>query len=368
MLNAPFPFYILELGGTELIVGLTAGGFAIASLVMRPLAGWFIDNRSRSWLITLGIAVLIVISVLLMFIPVLGIAVLLRILSGPLLAGANTASSTNACDTIPPERFGEGIGFLGLGNSLANALGPALGLAIIAGLGFRSLFAIGIAVLVLAALIIRGFTFKKITRPEGAEGLLKIKLSTLFNANALPASIVTLFASIPFGAVVVFIALYGVTYNLGSGAWFFVLVAAGTGSTRLLSGRIADKKGEKPMIAVGNACFLTALLLLQVESSACYYISGLFFGIGFGASIPAMHAMAMRIVPMEKRGSAASTFLCAYDVSSALGGLIAGVLVTVWGYRPMFAVLCVFILLSSLIYIFWAAKTPSAFKVYKLSR
>lgn len=368
MLNAPFPFYILELGGNELIVGLTAGGFAIASLIMRPLAGWILDKKSRSWITIWGIALLILISLLLMLVPILGVAVFLRIISGPVLSGAHTASATNACDTIPQNRFGEGIGYLGLGNSLATALGPALGLAIIAGLGFRELFTVSIAVLVLAALIVRGFKFKKIERTGSPEGRERIKLTSLFNADALPASVVMLFASAPFGAVSVFIALYGEQYNLGHGAVFFILVAVGTGSMRLLSGRLADKKGERPMVAAGNSSFFLALVLLLFNSGACYYISGLLFGIGFGVTIPALNAMAMRIIPPEKRGSAASTFHGAYDVSSGLGGLIAGVLVTYWGYRPMFGTFCVFVVISSLVYQLWASKKPSAFEAYQRSR
>ena len=363
MLNAPFPFYVLHLGGTELLVGIAAGGFAIASLVMRPVAGWLLDNKSRSRLLILGTLALFLLSLLLLLVPVLGVAIILRIISGAVFAGTTTASTTNACDSIPQSRFGEGIGFLGLGNTLATALGPALGLAIIAAMSFRSLFAASILILILAVLTVPGFSFKKITPAVSSAVRPKNMLASLFNADALPASVVMLFASVPFGGVAIFIALYGEIYHLGSGAIFFLLLAVGTGSTRLFSGRIADKKGEQPMLVAGYGSFLLALALLILEGSTCYYLSGLFFGIGFGASIPALQSMSMRIVPLEKRGSATGTFHCAYDVSNGLGGLIAGFLVTYWGYRPMFAVLSVFIIISILVYVFWAAKSPSAFKV-----
>ena len=365
MLNASYPFYVIHLGGTELLVGIAAGGFFLASLVMRPITGWMLDNVSRSGFFALGILLLIGATLLLMFVPLLGFALILRIVSGFLYAGATTSSITNACDSIPLSRFGEGLGFLGLGNTLATALGPMVGLAIIADLSYRYMFAACICVLILAVIFLRGFIYKKIERAADSRERKRIELSSLFSVDALPASVVMLFSALPFGGVTVFIALYGEYYKLGSGAWFYTLMAVGTGSTRLFAGRFADKKGELPMIMAGNFCFLLALALLLLDSSFCYYVSGLFFGIGFGISIPALQTMSMRTTPPDKRGSASSTFQCSYDISAGLGGLLAGGLVTVWGYRPMFAAMNVFIVISTLVYFFWASRTPSAFKVYQ---
>ena len=368
MLNAPFPFYIIELGGTELLVGIVAGGFAIASLIVRPFAGWVLDTSSRRGLLIWGMLSLILVSVLLLTLPILGVVVILRIVSGFLFAGTSTASTTNIYDTITPRRFAEGLGFMGLGNTLAMALAPALGLAIIAGLGFDILFAIGAVVLLLALILMKGFPFKKVNKKENTTEQYDSFWSKLINVDALPASVVMLFASFPYGGVSVFIALYGEIYNLGNAGLYFMLFALGTGSTRLISGRIADKVGEQPMTIIGNSLLLLSLLLLLIANTFSYYIAGLLFGIGSGVLLPAMQAMSMRVVPVEKRGSATSTYLCSYDIASGIAGILAGSLVTLWGYRPMFAVFGVFPVLSLLVYAFWASKTPSAFKVYQRNK
>jgi len=368
MLSAPFPLYIIELGGTELLVGIAAGGFSIASLVVRPLAGWVMDNSSRKGLLIWGILSLAVISILLLIIPILGVVVILRIVSGFLYSGSSTASTTNIYDTITPRRFAEGIGFIGLGNTLAMALAPILGFAIIAGWGFDILFVISAVVLLLALILMKGFPFKKIEKPETPPEQHESFWSKLINTDALPAAVVMLFTTVPYGGVSVFIALYGELYNLGSAGLFFTLFAVGTGSTRLISGKIADKRGEQPMVIIGNSLLMLSLVLLLTENTYSYYISGLMFGIGSGVLLPAMQAMSMRVVPVEKRGSASSTYLCSYDIASGVGGVLAGWLVTVWGYRPMFASLGIFLVISILIYAFWASKTPSAFKVYNRNR
>jgi len=365
MINAPFPLYIVELGGTELLVGIVAGGYALTALLVRPFAGWFLDNHSRKGLLILGLLFLMIVSALLTLIPVLSIVIALRIMSGVLFAGTGTASTTNVYDTISPRRFGEGVGFLGLGNTLAMAMAPALGFAIIANRGFDTLFAASFVVLLIAAIAMRGFPYRKIEKPATPQKQPGSLLSRLFNVDALPASVVMLFTTVPFGGVTVFIALYGELYGLGNAGLFFTLFAVGTGSTRIFAGRIADKRGEQPMVIVGNCFLFLSLMLLVTANIYSYYIAGLLFGIGSGVLLPAMQAMSMRVVPAERRGSASSTYLCSFDIASGAGGFFAGWVVTVWGYRPMFASLGIFLIISLLVYAFWASKTPSAFKVYK---
>jgi len=365
LLSAPFSFYIIELGGTELLVGIVAGGYAITSLITRPIAGWVLDNRSRKELLIWGLLLLTLASLLFIFVPILGIVVVVRIISGFLFASTSTASTTNVYDSITPRRMGEGLGFLGLGNTLAMALAPALGLAIIAGWGFNLFFSVSVVALLLAILIMKGFPYKKVEKPVKSRERKGKIWSNLISLEALPASVVMLFISVPYGGVSIFIALYGELYGLGSAGLFFTLFAIGTGTTRLVSGRIADKKGEKPMIAAGCSLLLFSLMLLLTANSFCYYTSGFLYGIGSGVLLPTMQAMSMRTVPAEKRGAASSTYQCSYDIASGVGGFIAGWIVTAWGYRPMFAVLSIFLVIAVLVYAFWASKTPSAFKVYQ---
>ena len=379
MLNAPFPFYIMHLGGNELLAGLTVSGFAIASLLMRPLAGWILDNKSRSGLLRVCLVLLLLCSLLYLITPFLLVAVVLRISSGFLFSGVSTSTATNAADAIPKKRFGEGMGLLGMGNTIATALGPAIGLALIADFGFNILFIVCSVVVLVAIIMERGLSYtdvkktaktatmgKSATMEKDAileNGIKKerFRIGTLFNKDALPASVVAMFTAAPFAGISTFIALYGQIYGIGNGGIYFALIAAGTGSTRILAGRIVDAIGEKPIILIGNICHFLSLLILWPQTSALYYLSGILVGIGFGFSNPAMQAMSMRIVPPEKRGSATSTFHCAFDISSAIGGLSAGLLVTLAGYRNMFAALSIYSLISLLIYFLWASKTPSAF-------
>ena len=346
-------------------VGFAAGGFALACILMRPIAGWLLDNKSRSGLLKGGIIGLAIITLLFLIAPALSIAVVLRFTSGLLFSSVGTASNTNACDIMPKSRFGEGMAFLGLGNTFASALGPALGLLLMVRLGFNITFIIT-AILVMAAFsVTTRLTYKKIQWNDGDSIKQRgPKFSNLFNAAAFPASALSICSSSIFGGISIFITLYSEYSGLGSGGIFFMLIALGTGSTRLFSGHLADKKGELPNLVFGTSSILISFFLLLITNSICFYLSALFFGLGFGLVNPALQSMAVRTVPPEKRGAASSTFLCASDIGLGLGGFVAGWLVTIWGYRPMFGALSIFIILLWLIYILWASKTPAAFKNY----
>ncbi len=362
MLMPTFPFYIKSLGGNELIVGFVAGAYAFSALAMRPLAGWILDTKSRSKLLIYGLPIVGLIFVAYIFIPILAVAILLRIVHGFVWSGATTASNTNACDIIPRTRFAEGMGFFGMTNSISMAIAPALGLVVMKALGFNLLFVAAAAMTVASFLVARRLTFQQVTNTTVATSSGNL-FYRLFNIDALPASVVEFFSMINYGSINSFIALYAAKTGVGSGGLFFTIMAIFSASTRLFSGKLTDRHGEAPMVYFANFSYLTALLLIAFGNSfLTFYSAAVCFGLGFGTSIPALQAMAVRIVPVHRRGAASSTFLCSFDIAIGMGGIIAGILVTALGYRTMYALMGISTIISILTYLLWARKTPSAFK------
>ena len=356
-----FPFYILYLGGNEMIIGFTAGGVALLALLVRPLAGWFLDNISRRKLLVWGLITTVFVSVSYLFVPILNFVVIIRCLSGIAFSGLNTATTTVICDTVPKSRFSEGISMFGLTQSLSMAIAPALGLVIMHSMGFTPLFILGTTLPLAGIIIAYKLTFKPAAKEAGLP-LRPFTLRNLFNKDALPAAVVGFWGSLPFAGVGAFVALYAQEYGISTGGGYFTLMAIGTCLMRLLCGKVADKHGEGPVIYAGNALMCAAMLLLVWPSSLTFYISAISYGLGIGLAIPALQAMAVRIAPVERRGSASSTFLCGFDLSIALGGPLVGWLVVQSGYTNMFAWMAAFLVVSTLFYGLWAAKSPSAFK------
>ncbi len=361
MLNATFPFYIKELGGDEAIAGLTTGLFSVAAVIVRPIIGWFVDNRGRRVILLVGLIGMAILPISYSFVTALALIIVLRIFHGLLWSCASTAVSTVVSDIIPKSRFGEGMGFFSTGAAAAMAIGPFIGLAALNNWGFRPMFFMSSLAAAIALLLI--FKAKYVSSKQtNLRFDLRNGFRSLIDKDALPAAVTMFLFVMPNGAVSTFIALYALQINIANGGVFFSVMAIMTIIVRLLVGKVADKYGEMPIVIAGNISTLIAMVLLACfPGNASFMIAAAFYGLGFGMMPPTMQAMAMRIAPPERRGAAASTFLCSFDLGIGIGGVIAGYLIRYFSYFTMYGLMSVFLIASLIVYWFWARKSPSSF-------
>lgn len=371
MLVSAFPLYLVSLGGDSVTVGVAAAVYAVCSFCMRPITGWILDNKSRRGIFLAAMVGVILIPPLYLLITPLALIICLRGLHGLCWSSSSTSVNTNCCDTLPQERFGEGMSFFGLTNGLAMIIGPALGLAVWEKFGMVPLF-LGISGCGVCAMILLScIKFKKIEkrRRGGGPRSLSQRIVSLFDKRALPASLLMCCLCFPGGAISSFIALFCQDTGVGNGGVYFTFQACGATVVRLFAGKAYDKHGEGPLLLLGCLFFLSGLLsVVFAQSSLLFYIGAFLYGLGYGVTVPAMQTMSLRTVPPERRGAASSTYLVSYDVSFGLGGLLGGVLAKLLGYRPMYCIMALGIVACFVVYMKWGRKQPAAWKVWKASQ
>lgn len=111
------------------------------------------------------------------------------------------------------------------------------------------------------------------------------------------------------------------------------------------------------IIVINFLVFMNHIMLL---STFPFYIESLGGSEALAGLEPALQSMAVHSSSPAERGSANSTFLCAYDIGIGLGGGIAGWLITAEGYENMFLVLSAANIFSVLMYVFWGRHDPSS--------
>lgn len=352
-----FPFYIQSLGGSEAVAGICAAAFAFVAVIIRPFVGWWLDNGVRKVALVVGLLLLGAAPLGYVFVPVLSMSIAFRMLHGIGLSFSNSTTATVASDVICRPRFAEGMGYFGMATALASAIAPALGLSLMEGFGFGTLYAVAAGIAGLGLVL---FTFVRTRKVNVSKK--KLNLRTIINRDSLPATATMLVFMLTFGALENFVAIFAAENSLPSGSIYFIVMSVMLLVVRITLGKLVDQRGEAIFVYTCNAAMLVAFLLLAlVPNTATYILSAVFAGYAFGGLEPSLQSMAVHTSTGETRGSANSTFLCGYDIGYGLGGGLAGSLITAMGYSSMWMIVSLACVVSALIYVVWARHSDTSF-------
>ena len=352
-----FPFYIQSLGGSEAVAGICAAAFAFVAVIIRPFVGWWLDNGVRKVALVVGLLLLGAAPLGYVFVPVLSMSIAFRMLHGIGLSFSNSTTATVASDVICRPRFAEGMGYFGMATALASAIAPALGLSLMEGFGFGTLYAVAAGIAGLGLVLFAFVRTRKVNVPKK-----KLDLRTIINRDSLPATATMLVFMLTFGALENFVAIFAAENSLPSGSIYFIVMSVMLLVVRITLGKLVDQRGEAIFVYTCNAAMLVAFLLLAlVPNTATYILSAALAGYAFGGLEPSLQSMAVHTSTDETRGSANSTFLCGYDIGYGLGGGLAGSLITTMGYSSMWVIVSLACVASVLIYVAWARHSDTSF-------
>ncbi|WP_165978193.1 MFS transporter [Actinomadura darangshiensis] len=354
MLIALVPLYVLDQGASPAVAGLTTTLYMTAAVVLRPLSGSLVDTRGRYVIMVAGAALYCAASGLYVLMLPIWALLAVRVMQGAGFALNGTAVMTLAADLIPERRMSEGIGYLGVEQTVAQLLGPWAALELREAVGYQCAFAVAFgcgAVNVLLRLPLRsaaGVDALRMKaaprRPEGEPAKRPVRFSgplwtRLIDRDAWrPASVMFL---LMFGTAGIntFMAAYALGRGIGNSGLFFVASGLTLAVSRLTAGRIERRWGTVWVMAPG----ITLVVLGQVGVWWCpnplvLMLSGASCGLGMGAVQPTLNSLAVLAVGRERRGRANSTFFMAMDLSQAVGAVTLGAVAGATGTGSVFLV------------------------------
>lgn len=143
--------------------------------------------------------------------------------------------------------------------------------------------------------------------------------------------------SIPYGATTNFVAMYAREINLDvPSGFFFTLMAVGMGASRLVAGKKVDQGYITQCIHIGLYPVILAFFMLSMcrfiapenmnIAECIFFAVPLLLGIGFGIIFPAMNTLYINLAPNNKRATATSTYLTAWDVGIGIGIASSGII------------------------------------------
>lgn len=327
------PFYLSEVfGAGNSAIGIILSCYTVAALCIRPFSGYFLDTFARKPLYLLAYFVFMTMFAGYIIAGSLALFILFRIIHGVSFGMVTVGGNTVVIDIMPSSRRGEGLGYYGLSNNIAMAVGPMSGLFLHdAGMSYTTIFCCSLGS------CIAGFLCVTLVKTPYKPPVKRepISLDRFILLKGIPAGISLLLLSIPYGMTTNYVAMYAkeIGINVTTG-FFFTFMAVGMAISRIFSGRIVDKGKVTQVISAGLYIVVFSFFLL----SACVYIiswnvlaCGIIFfavalllGVGFGIMFPAYNTLFVNLAPNSQRGTATSTYLTSWDVGIGIGMLTGG--------------------------------------------
>ena len=336
---------VREFGLGPQVVGALIGIQATCALLSRfPVGSW--TDRYGSRLFAFGGAALMVLSCVAFILSLSiraampigsGVPILLVvacILSGVALSTFSTAASTYIAYTVPISRRAEAVGYYGVLQGLAQGFGAGVSIVIVDGMGFGALYAIAGVATVVAALLSLGL--REDSRPKTATPM---GAGFRLHRGVVAPSLAQYSVIVGTGAAFSFIPLLGISRGVTNPGLYFTAVAISSIVARLLTGRIADRRGRFAAIVPGMIVTAVGMYIVSSAASAeAFLLAGVAVGIGFATAQPALQALAIDLAGPAERGTAMATFWAFTDFGVITGSFLSGQIVAVSGFGAVFVV------------------------------
>ncbi len=207
MLMPTLPLYVTALGGGASQVGLVTGIFMLSAIIVRPFAGFLVTKFEKKQLLITGILLMALSTGAYYFANHFVTLLVIRLFHGAGFGLATTYFATLAAEVIPKERRGEGIGYFGVGETVAISVGPMIGIMAKELYGFQGLFFGGMAVLFLAVLM--AVFIQRVPKEKKLDQQMIVKVKLLEKRVLFPSLLIFLIG-IAAGGVMSYFTLYAI--------------------------------------------------------------------------------------------------------------------------------------------------------------
>ena len=318
-----------------------------------PFSGFLVDSFPRKKVLLICYFLFFIFFAGYLAAGTLLIFAIVRTLHGAPFGATTVSNSTVAIDVLQPSRRAEGIGYYGLSNNIASAIGPSVAIWIHEVTGSYDLIFLlfwihevtgSYDLIFLLSLLFAGIGFAinstlKLKPREIVQDKPKLSFDRFFLMKGWSEALAMVCYAFSYGVIATYIAIYGkeeLGITGGSGV-YFILLSAGLIMSRLIGNRTL-REGKIVRNASLGICVSVVgyLVFAALHNPVGFYASALIIGLGNGHMWPAFQTMFINLAPHTQRGTANSSILISWDIGVGLGILVGGVFVEHFGYHSAF--------------------------------
>jgi len=343
--------------------GLASSIFVLGILVARLFCGHVIDRVGARRMLFVGFILFFLTTCIYFYVHNLTMLLIIRMINGAAMGVAGTATGTIVARIVPAERRGEGIGYYNLSLTIAFAAGPFAGMLISRYADFETNL--------LVCLVSQLFSFAAAccVKPTATSGQTMEPekryapwLSAYFESKVVPIGIFLMFIGLCYSGMLSFLSNYVRELHLTeAGSFFFFVYALSALCTRPYIGKLFDRRGENAVIYPATLAFILAMALLCVTNNgSVLLLAGSLAGFGYTTICACVQAVSIKVTPPHRLALATSTYFIFLDVGVGVGPFLLGFLVSEVGYRGMYGIITIVIMLSGVLYHFLHGAQASA--------
>ncbi|WP_371364585.1 putative MFS-type transporter YfcJ [Sporomusa rhizae] len=331
------PIYVLNQGGTSTDVGLLSAIFVFCAILIRFFTDYGIKKWGKKYYLYIGCTLCFVAAISYILATTVPRLLSLRVVHGLGFGIATTLYATIVSDLIPKSRRGEGIGYFGLGTTLAMAIAPGLGVWIVDNFSFNNLFVVA-TISQIFALFCLSLCSIPADRPIHTVKQEKASfMDKLVEKSLLYQAFLALLFGVCIGGILNFIALLAKEAHIANSGAFFLMCTICIFLSRLVTGRLFDRKGPAWVILPGAILFLLGFVVLaQSKSITAFLAASALYGFGYGTIFPALQTWMFNLVTSDKRSAASATFYNMIDIGNGVGSVALGMLAGKLGYASIY--------------------------------
>jgi MFS family permease len=351
-------YTVIEFHASMSQSGLVTGIMILGILIGRLFTGWSIDYIGRKRSLFIGIFLYILAMSLYFFHFGFNFFLFTRFLNGLALGIGSTAANTIVAQIIPEEQKGEGIGYYSMSAILSTALGPFIGIYLSQNVSYTMIFSLCLIISIVCLITASFLKVPPIEVIKKTPNIKGFKPSNLIEPKAVPIALVILVLGFCYSGVLTFINSFAIVMDLVKAAnYFFLLYSIAILFSRPFTGRYMDRRGANYVMYPAFVLFSAGLFLLSsAHNGFTLLLSSILIGLGFGNMQSCTQAIAIKIIPANRIGLAASTFSIFLDTGLALGSYLIGVMILFTNYSTLYALLGFVVLVSSFLYFFLYGK------------
>jgi DHA1 family multidrug resistance protein-like MFS transporter len=341
------PAFARQFGVSIAAAASVISAFALMRVAFALPAGRLVDRFGSRQVMTIGVAVVAVSSVLAGFSRSFAQLLVLRGVGGLGSAMFSVSAQALLLASVPSGQRGRASGLYTGGFLLGGITGPALG-GIVTAWSLRAPFFLYGALLVIPA-VIAAVALGPVARPVAQRATASPRESLAVLAGALRSRAYRTVAAVNLADGFAVLGVRGAIIPLfvrdslhRSATWTgigFLVFAAMNGAALLPAGRVADTLGRRPVMVAGCAISAAGLLLLAVLPGLWAYLGALAIaGAGSGLLDVAPAAMLGDLLSAQGRqgGTLVAFFQMAGDAGAVTGPVVAGLLVDSASYPAAF--------------------------------